>query len=43
VRLYGTGAMALPPRAANPGVARGGLAADKRAPYVIDFPFFRNT
>jgi hypothetical protein len=39
VRLYGTGAMALPPRAANPGVARGGLAADKRAPYVSDFPF----
>jgi hypothetical protein len=27
------------PWAANPGVARGGLAADKRAPHVSAFPF----
>jgi hypothetical protein len=37
--LYGTGTMAVPPRAANPGAARGGVAADKRAPHVSAFPF----
>jgi hypothetical protein len=31
--------MEVLPRAANPGAARGGLAADKRAPHVSVFPF----
>jgi hypothetical protein len=38
-RLYGTGAMAVPPRAVNPGAVRGGLAADTRARRVSAFPF----
>jgi hypothetical protein len=38
-RLYGVGATAMPPRAANPGAVRGGLANDKRAPHVSTFPF----
>jgi hypothetical protein len=31
--------MAVPPRAANLGAARGGLAASRRAPHVSAFPF----
>jgi hypothetical protein len=37
------GATAVPHRAANPGTARGGLAAARRAPPVNAFPFLRNT
>jgi hypothetical protein len=40
-RLYRTGAIAVPPWAANPGAARGGLAADRRAPHVSAFPFLK--
>jgi hypothetical protein len=29
---------AVPPRAANPGAARGGLATDRRPPHVSEFP-----
>jgi hypothetical protein len=31
------GAIAVPPRAANPGAARGGLATDRRPPHVSEF------
>jgi hypothetical protein len=31
--------MVVPPRAANLGAARGGLAAGRRAPHVSAFPF----
>jgi hypothetical protein len=31
------GATAVPPRAANPGAARGGLATDRRPPHVSEF------
>jgi hypothetical protein len=31
------GATAVPPRAANPGAARGGLATDKWPPHVSEF------
>jgi hypothetical protein len=30
--------LAVPPQTANPGGARGGLAANRRAPRVSDFP-----
>jgi hypothetical protein len=34
--------MAVPPRPANSGVARGGLAVDIRAPHVSAFPVLEN-
>jgi hypothetical protein len=39
VRRRGAGATAVPPQAANPGAARGGLATDKQAPHVCTFHF----
>jgi hypothetical protein len=38
-RLYGTGAAVVLTREANPGVVRGGLAADRQAPHDSAFPF----
>jgi hypothetical protein len=32
----------VPLRPANLGTARGGLAADRRAPHVSDFPILEN-
>jgi hypothetical protein len=42
-RFYGTRATAgrAPPRPANHGAARSGLAADRRAPHVSRFPHFQ--
>jgi hypothetical protein len=34
--------MAVPPQPTNPGAASGGIAADKRAPRVSDFPILEN-
>jgi hypothetical protein len=36
------GRMAVLPRPANPGMARGSLAADKRTPHVSAFPILEN-
>jgi hypothetical protein len=42
-RLYGAGVIAVPPRAANPGKARGGLAADRRPHMSVNFKYQKNS